>query len=232
MGLLLPLTWRFGDRSGWGAWHPPTPSWVPLVLETVQVQFLDKVPVPVLCYDTCPWCSRQCRRSSQLHLGSPPWCRSLSFWMVYHRCHYYCCDLVLFVGRLLWLCGPFVLRGCLRRGIVWWWMFPGGAYDSVWDSVLPMTGIFLYFQFQWTLGVLHAEWLVPQQRRCLPRQLFSRFKLQDKCRCEKWEVFLYGVLAIKVDRDSVECCPGVCLRLGFHPTWQRITHHLCVVLAF
>ena len=45
---------------------------VPLVLETVQAQFSDVLPVPVLCYDTCPWCSRQCRRSPQLHLRSPP----------------------------------------------------------------------------------------------------------------------------------------------------------------
>ena len=28
-----------------------------------------------------------------------------------------------------------------------------------------------------------------------------------------------------------KCCPGVCLRLGFHPTWQRFTHHLCIVLV-
>ena len=27
---------------------------------------------------------------------------------------------------------------------MWWWMFPGGAYDSVWDSVKPMTGKFFF----------------------------------------------------------------------------------------
>ena len=33
---------------------------VPMVPETVQAQFLDKVVGwPVLCNDTCPWCSRQ-----------------------------------------------------------------------------------------------------------------------------------------------------------------------------
>ena len=41
----------------------------------------------------------------------------------YHRCHCNCRDLVLFVGRLPWLCGPFVLRECLRRDVVWWWIF-------------------------------------------------------------------------------------------------------------
>ena len=49
-----------------------------------------------------------------------------------HRCHCYCRFLVLFVGSLL--------RGCLRCDVVWWWFFtPDGSYDSVWDSVMPMT---------------------------------------------------------------------------------------------
>ena len=30
---------------------------------------------------------------------------------------------VLFVGRLPWLCGPYVLWECLRRDVVWWWIF-------------------------------------------------------------------------------------------------------------
>ena len=34
-----------------------------------------------------------------------------------HRCHCNCRYLVLFVGRL-----P-LLRGCLRRDVVWWWIF-------------------------------------------------------------------------------------------------------------
>ena len=36
------------------------------------------------------------------------------FEWLYHRCHCNCRDLVLFVGRL---------RGCLRRDVVWWWIF-------------------------------------------------------------------------------------------------------------
>ena len=41
-----------------------------------------------------------------------------------HHCrHCNCRDLVLFVGRLPWLCGPNVLWRCLRRDVVWWWRF-------------------------------------------------------------------------------------------------------------
>ena len=68
-----------------------------------------------------------------------------------------------------------LLRGCLRRDVVWWWFFPpGGAYDSIWDSVKPLAGKFLfnYFQYHEFVGLcLHAELLVQQLRRNLPRQL-------------------------------------------------------------
>ena len=42
------------------------------------------------------------------------------FEWLYHRYHCNCRDLVLFVGRLPWLCGLNVLRGCLRCDVVWW----------------------------------------------------------------------------------------------------------------
>ena len=62
---------------------------------------------------------------------------------------------------------------------------------------------------------------------------FSRFKLKDKCRSAKWELFLYGVMSIKVDRDRVEVvAQGCASALVLHPTWQRTTLHLCVVPAF
>ena len=61
----------------------------------------------------------------------------------------------------------------------------------------------------------HAEWLVQQQRRYLRGQLhLSRFKLKDKCRSEKWELYLYGDNIIKVNVLAWKCCPGVCLRFG------------------
>ena len=53
--------------------------------------------------------------------------------------------------------------------------------------------------------MLHAEWLVQQQRRYLPNNyFFSRFKLLDKCRSAKWEVYLYGDMTIKVERAQVQ----------------------------
>ena len=45
------------------------------------------------------------------------------FEWLHHRRHCNCRDLVLFVGRLPWLCCPNVLRRCLRRDVVWWWRF-------------------------------------------------------------------------------------------------------------
>ena len=51
-------------------------------------------------------------------------------------------------------CGPFVLRECLRRCRVVV-VSPGGAYDSVWDSVLPISGNYAlnYFQYQEDVSV-------------------------------------------------------------------------------
>ena len=51
---------------------------------------------------------------------------------------------------------------------------PGSASDSIWDSVKPMTGklllqLFPVFSVRWVY--LHAELLVQQLRRILPRQL-------------------------------------------------------------
>ena len=44
------------------------------------------------------------------------------FGRLYHRCHCNYRDTVLFVDRLPWFCGP-VLRGCMRRDVVWWLVF-------------------------------------------------------------------------------------------------------------
>ena len=32
----------------------------------------------------------------------------------------------------------------------------------------------------------------------------TRFKLKDKCRSEKWELYLYGDMTIKVERAQVQ----------------------------
>ena len=80
---------------------------------------------------------------------------------------------------------------------------------------------------------LHAEFLVQQIRHYLRRQLhLLPVQVAGLCRSAKWELYLYGGLFIKVDSDSVDCCPGVCLCFGSHPTWQRVTHHLWFVPAF
>ena len=51
---------------------------------------------------------------------------------------------------------------------------PGGAYDSVWDSVRPMIGNYVinYFQYQRSLGVFAMlnDWITCNDD-FLPRQL-------------------------------------------------------------
>ena len=93
----------------------------------------------------------------------------------YHRRHCNWRDLVLFVGRLLWLCGPFVLQECLRRDVVWWWIFHslwclrfclGQCEADDWKFLLQL------FPVPRVRRVcVHAELLVQQQGRYLPRQL-------------------------------------------------------------
>ena len=88
---------------------------------------------------------------------------------------------------------------------------PDGAYDSVWDSVMPMTGIFLQlFPVPGVVGCVCMlnYWFSSNDTICADNY-FSRFKLKDKCRSEKWELYLYGDLTIKVDLDSVEVLPWV-----------------------
>ena len=74
------------------------------------------------------------------------------FGWLYHRCHYNCRGLVLFVGRLPWLCGPFLLRECLRRDVVWWCIF-----HSWWC-------------LRFCLGQCEADgWKIPHQLFPVPR---------------------------------------------------------------
>ena len=85
---------------------------------------------------------------------------------------------------------------------------PGGAYDSVWDSVRPMTGKFLinYFQYQEVVGCVCMlnYWVSSFDEICPDNYNYSRFKLKGKCRSEKWEVYLYGDKIIKVERAQVQ----------------------------
>ena len=115
---------------------------------------------------------------------------------------------------------------------------PGGAYDSVWgqweaDDWKLLLQLFPVPRFRWVC--MHAELLVQQQRRNLPRQL-QLFPVQvegTSVAVRSRSCIFYGVMTIKVDRDSVEVLPLGCASASvLHPTWQRITHHRCVVPAF
>ena len=61
------------------------------------------------------------------------------------------------------------------------------------------------------------NWFSSNDEICPDNYNFSRFKLEDNCRSEKWDLYLYGVMTIMVDRVSVEVLPRVCLRLGSSP---------------
>ena len=149
----------------------------------------------------------------------------------YHRCHCYCRGFVLSSADSL-------LRGCLRRDVVWWWIFLSWwCFDSIWDSVKPIAGNYLFYYFQYFQFVgcicMLNYWFSSFDEICPDFYYFSRFKLKDKCRSAKWELFLYGVMSIKVDRDRVEVvAQGCASALVLHPTWQRTTLLLCVVPAF
>ena len=92
---------------------------------------------------------------------------------------------------------------------------PGGAYDSVWDNVTSMAGKYLinYFQYQEVVRCVCMlnYWFSSNDDICPDNYNYSRFKLKDKCRSEKWEVYLYGDMTIMVVRvqvqflDSVTC---------------------------
>ena len=91
---------------------------------------------------------------------------------------------------------------------------PGGAYDSVWDSVRPMTGNYVinYFQYQEVVGCVCMlnDWITCNDDFCPDNYNYSQFKLKDKCRSEKWEVYLYGDMTIKVMASRrAENCGGL-----------------------
>jgi len=111
---------------------------------------------------------------------------------------------------------------------------PDGAYDSVWDSVRPMTGKYTinYFQYQEDVGCVCMlnDWISSNDEICADNYNYFRFKLKGKGRSEKWEVYLYGDKTIKVERDSAEVLPrGVpppgIGGVGFGPSPNLDTKH-------
>ena len=54
------------------------------------------------------------------------------------------------------------------------------------------------------------DWISCNDDFCPDNYNFSRFKLKDKCRSEKWEVYLYGDMTIKVmDSRRAQNCGGL-----------------------
>ena len=86
---------------------------------------------------------------------------------------------------------------------------PDGAYDSLWDSVKPMTGknTINYFQYQEDVGCvcMLKDRISSNDEICADNHNYFWFKLKGKGRSEMWE--LYGGKTIKVDRDSAEVLP-------------------------
>ena len=47
-------------------------------------------------------------------------------------------------------------------------------------------------------------WFSSNDDICPDNYKYSRFKLKDKCRSEKWELYLYGDMTIQVVRAQVQ----------------------------
>ena len=127
----------------------------------------------------CLWFSRQCRRSSQLQLLSPPWCLSQSL----------CFSTIVATATGVTSCsssadcllsGPLVLRVCLRRDVVWWWFYSwwcsrfylGQRYADDWK-------FFIYLQYQAFFGFVCMlnYWFSSNDDICAANYN-SRFKLK------------------------------------------------------
>ena len=85
---------------------------------------------------------------------------------------------------------------------------PDGAFDSLWDSVKPMTGkcTFNYFQFQEDVGCVCMlnDWISSNDEICADNCNYFWFMLKGKGRTKLWQVYLYCDKTFKVDRDSAE----------------------------
>ena len=78
------------------------------------------------------------------------------------------------------LVGSTIVVGCICVAESSGWSFtPDGTFDTVWDCVLPM--------FDCCFDEI-----------CADNYNSSQFKLKDKCRSEKWEVYLFGDKTIQV----------------------------------
>ena len=121
------------------------------------------------------------------------------------------------------LCPPSE-RGCVAMSCGGGFFTPDGAYDSVWDGVRPLTGkytqLFPVPRGRGCVCMLNV-WFSSHDEVCAVNYIYFRFKLQG--RSEKWELYLYGDLTIKVDHDSVEVLPRGVPPFRLFTIWQRIT---------
>ena len=96
---------------------------------------------------------------------------------------------------------------------------PGGAYDSVCDMVKPMTGKYFvnYFQYQEFVGCVCMlnSWFSNNDEICADNYFFL-VQVDGQCRSEKWDLYLYGDMTIKVDRDIVTSMgsAGACVAMS------------------
>ena len=98
-----------------------------------------------------------------------------------------------------WCCECVCVAMSCGRGFT-----PGGAYDSIWDSVMPLTGNFIYFQYQAFFGYVCMLnfWFSSNDTICAYNYFFP-VQVEDMCRSVKWELYLYGDMTIKVHRGIV-----------------------------
>merc|ERR1719374_538871 len=111
---------------------------------------------------------------------------------------------------------------------------PDGAYDSVWDSVKPMTGKYTtnYFQYQEDVGCVCMlnDWISSNDEICPDNYNYFQFKLKGKGRSEKWQIYLYGDQTMEVQSDGAEVLsrgvppPGIG-GVGFGPSPNLDTDH-------
>ena len=75
---------------------------------------------------------------------------------------------------------------------------------------MPMTGKYFvnYFQYQEFVGCVCMlnYWFSSNDTICADDYFFL-VQVEGKCRSEKWELYLFGDMTIKVDRDIVEVLP-------------------------
>ena len=101
----------------------------------------------------------------------------------------------LFVGRL---------RGCLSYDVVWWWIFHswwclgfGLGQCEADDWKLRHQFLSSTIEFVECVCMLN-DWITCNDDFCADNYNSSRFMLKDKCRSEKWELYLYGDMTIQV----------------------------------